>query len=371
MGADDAVSAAVKDKSWLVRQAVAASLARSPDAAQPLADETVAIAQTLLHDKSLEVQHRALESVATWPLAQAGPILLVALSEGGHQMRKDAGRMLGSRWPAAAKFPYDSAVEIRIKAVADLRQQWGEQFAPIAQVAAQVQAEPPAAADLAAEQIEKWNEQLQALRNPHVTAARRQQAVETLVAAGPTILAALEQIAGDAQEPLPPVIYEQVLPQVSPLFAAIEGLRSHDMPQRRTAAAQMVVAAAGHTIPQLALARLAGLADTETDPVVWQSLLSVTADDPREEAVNLAYLAIGNGSPEVRRRACNYLAAHGARATSPSCYPSWPISTRPSRSRPCGRWARRAQSTIRGRSFNCCSRKTSCCGWRWRPAWLG
>ncbi len=107
------------------------------------------------------------------------------------------------------------------------------------------------------------------------------------------------------------MVYEEVLPLASPLFAAIDALRSRQLPQRRTAAAQMVVAAGGQKIPRLALERLAEFAPAETDPIVWQGLLTVTADDSREQAVTLAYLAIGNGSPDVRRRACNYLAAHG------------------------------------------------------------
>jgi HEAT repeat protein len=68
--------------------------------------------------------------------------------------------------------------------------------------------------------------------------------------------------------------------------------------------------AGGKPVGGLALERLVVLARRETDPVVWQSLLQTTATDPRAGAVQLAYLAVGNASSDVRRRACDYLAAH-------------------------------------------------------------
>jgi HEAT repeat protein len=311
LGADDAVLDAAKDKSWLVRQAVAASLACAPESTKVVADEKVTLAQTLLHDKSLEVQRAALESVATWPLAQGGPVLLAVLSESGQQMRKEAARKLGSRWEAAAKFPYDSDGEVRGKAMAELRQKWIGEFGPIADAVTPARADAPAAHELSDEQVAKLSEPLQTLRSGHLSTARRQEAVEALLAFGPTLIAALERVSGEGKQPLPPLVFEEVLPQISPLFAAIEGLRATGMQQRRTAAAQLVIAAAGQTMPELALARLTDLAKTENDPVVWQSLLTATANDSREDAVDMAYLAIGNGAPEVRRRACNYLAAHG------------------------------------------------------------
>ena len=134
------------------------------------------------------------------------------------------------------------------------------------------------------------------------------------LAFGPTLIAALERVSGEGKEPLPPLVFEEVLPQVSPLFAAIEGLRASDGMQQRLDRCS----SAGHRcrrgrpMPLIGvLGQWQDLAKTENDPVVWQSLLTATANDSREDAVDMAYLAIGNGAPEVRRRACNYLAAHG------------------------------------------------------------
>ncbi len=329
LGVSEAVFDAAGDKSWLVRQAVAESLARPPGASEPVDQETVTLAQTLLHDKSLGVQKCTLKSVASWPLTQAGPVLLAALSEGGYQMRKDAARELGSRWAAAAKFPYDGTAEARTAASGELRLRWAAEFAPIDQVSAAVHVESKPAGQLAAEQLGKVNDLVQALRDPQLGVARRRQAIEALVAFGPTLTTLLDerlhgqldQQRDEAPPPLPEVVYEEVLPQVSPLFAALAAIQSHETPVRRTAAAQMVVAADRQLVGPLALARLGAIAKAENDPVVWQSLLAVTAKDSRPEAVDMAYLAIGNGSPEVRRRACEYLAAHGDRRHVPVLLP--------------------------------------------------
>ena len=312
LGASDAVEQAAKDKSWLVRQAVAGSLAQpvklqpaAPEGAaadRPVTDQSIALAQTLLTDKSLEVQRRALESVATWPLPQSGPILLATMADGGHQMRKQAARSLATRWTAAERFPYDSDADVRAGRVAELRTQWEDQFGPLARPSEQTPAALPVATAPQPDSVDSLRAALEVLRAGQSGPDARQRAIEQLVAAGPAVVPALEKITAASGEPLPSVVYEEVLPLASPLFAAIDALRSRQLPQRRTAAAQMVVAAGGQKIPRLALERLAELAPAESDPIVWQGLLTVTADDSRELAVTLAYLAIGNGSPDVRLR---------------------------------------------------------------------
>jgi HEAT repeat protein len=60
----------------------------------------------------------------------------------------------------------------------------------------------------------------------------------------------------------------------------------------------------------LALNRLTVLIENETDPILWQSVMHIVADDPRSAAMRLAYIAVANDSSEVRRRACLYLEKH-------------------------------------------------------------
>jgi HEAT repeat protein len=48
----------------------------------------------------------------------------------------------------------------------------------------------------------------------------------------------------------------------------------------------------------------------EADGLVWVSIFDLLAEDAREPAMRLAYAALGHPALEVRRRACDYLAAH-------------------------------------------------------------
>ena len=48
----------------------------------------------------------------------------------------------------------------------------------------------------------------------------------------------------------------------------------------------------------------------EPDTLVWIDVFDLLAADAREPAIRLAYDALGHPSPEVRRRACEQLAAH-------------------------------------------------------------
>ncbi len=44
--------------------------------------------------------------------------------------------------------------------------------------------------------------------------------------------------------------------------------------------------------------------------MVWQNVLTAVAAEGSEPAIRLAYTAIGHPAAEVRRRACEHLAAH-------------------------------------------------------------
>ena len=52
------------------------------------------------------------------------------------------------------------------------------------------------------------------------------------------------------------------------------------------------------------------IAAAEPDALVWRSILIAVAADPSEASIRLACAAVGHPSPEVRRRACEHLAAH-------------------------------------------------------------
>jgi HEAT repeat protein len=89
-------------------------------------------------------------------------------------------------------------------------------------------------------------------------------------------------------------------------------MSSSQLAERRAAAAAVVQTVSHEPLAPLALARMLELMTGERDAVVWQYAMQATLADDREQAVELAYMAIGHDSPDVRRRACEYLRAHPA-----------------------------------------------------------
>ena len=163
---------------------------------------------------------------------------------------------------------------------------------------------------ITAERIEQVEKLVRQAADPGLSKDARRQAVEALQRFGPDLIEALEQIALVRMQVLPEAVYREVLPCHGPDFRALDRLRAEDVPTRRRAADELVTLTADRPLRRLAGERLACLVMRETDQLVWQSVLAAAATDPSEPSSRLAYAAIGHPSPEVRRRACEHLAAH-------------------------------------------------------------
>ena len=133
---------------------------------------------------------------------------------------------------------------------------------------------------------------------------------QALAEIGPPVVAALERLAIDRKLTLPEPVYHDVLPRHSTVFAALDRMHGENVDQRRRAAEELAAAAAKQPLSRLAVARLCALATGETDSAVWLSGLDAMRDSGSEPAVRMARLALGQAAGEVRRRACEYLAAH-------------------------------------------------------------
>ena len=250
LGADSALDGARKDKSYLVRQAAARSLANTRENAKAISAERVAAAQKLIDDASGEVQKQAVAALASWPLEQAVPLLIAAVDRGSYLARKAAAEQLAERWPSGGDFPVDGTLTMRAKAVATLRARCTQQFGAAAAASA-----------------------------------------------------AATGAAKPSREATPS----------APLLAAIEQLADPRSTTRREAAQRIHTLCGESPLPGAAAERLAEVAIRETDPLVWQQVLAVIAEDDSEPAARLAYAAAGSPSPEVRRRACDHLAQHPSR----------------------------------------------------------
>jgi len=310
-GAEPTVLEAADDKSWRVRLEVARALADLPPPA------AAATARRLIDDPSLAVQCRTIASVADWPRAQAGPILLAGLQKAGYTTRKQAARHLAALWPEAAKFPVDGPPERRAEVLARLRDRLPREIGlhdaagPDVPGAAPVQPAPP---PISPQTIAHAQRLVAALSDPRVAEPARRQSIASLRTLGPDLVAALEALAVDRGVALPEAVYRDVLPPCAPVFRALNRLVSEDVAVRRAAARELAKLAERRPLGRLAAARLAAVALVETDALVWQSVLDAIAADPGEPASRLACAAIRHPSPEVRRRACEHLTAHGAHA---------------------------------------------------------
>ncbi len=313
-GDKQALVAAASDKAWRVRQTAAKCLAAHPGA------DVVPVMRKLCDDSSVTVQLQAIQSLADWPLEQAGPILMDAMATNVYTKRKAAAAVLTERWPPAREFSADAPPERRIAVLNQLRQTFRQQIGSIDPrwlVAADT-----ARTTISEDTLNRAALLLQPLSDPTASNTARDRAATDLKALGANLVDVLEKIAIDRHTAIPETIYHDILPQYDPSFVLLDKLHGNEVVQRRRAAADLADVAAKHTLRPLAMARLAELATIETDQLVWQSVLAAVANDGSEPAVRLAALAIGHPVPEVRRRACEYLAAHADPAHAPLLVPA-------------------------------------------------
>jgi len=210
--------------------------------------QAAAAAVQLSSDPSPAVQQQVLASVGQWPLRQSGAILLEALGKETYQTRRAAAQQLAALWAPAAEFPVDGNPQQRAEALARLQERFRREIG---------------------------------LVDPGVLAEAGQQA----------------DAGRDAR-----VSTEAV--------AEVERLASDDVRVRRRAAERLAELARDRGPGRPATLRLAEAMAREADPLVWRSVLTAVESDGSEPAIRLAYMAIGHPAAEVRRRACEHLAAH-------------------------------------------------------------
>jgi F0F1-type ATP synthase membrane subunit b/b' len=202
------VQAAFNATAAQAKQAASDTLADAADRGREVGAHAVDSAQAVARDASTTVQVQAIESMAAWPIEQAGPMLLLAIAEGGPAARRAAAKQLSERWPPAADFPVDAVAERRATALQELRNMWVVQYGEIndAVVAAkaraqqvigdtqqvvsdvqQVSHEVREVARTAADGVRAAQEAAAALRQANLPEVARRQATATL-----------EQLAQDA-----------------------------------------------------------------------------------------------------------------------------------------------------------------------------
>ena len=303
LGARDHVWSAADDKSWHVRLASAEALVRWPDA------DGAALARRLVQDASVEVQKQTIATLAEWPIDVAGPVLLAALADGGYATRKSAAEQLAKRWPQAGEFSVDAPPERRAEMLAALRKNWGETH-PLATAPAADAADKGAAPkELSPELLRQAEQIVRRIQEAPPTGGAMRLALYELDEFGPELAPALERLTLERHVVLPDVIYRDVLAKRSPEFESLDRLTAPEALQRRQAALKLAEQAELKSLSWLGLLRLAELGAREPDVLVWNSMMRAVAKDPREPSIRLAYAGLTHESGEVRRLACEHLAA--------------------------------------------------------------
>lgn len=307
IGARDEVVAEAESPSWFVRRAVVKSLARWPDAAG------TALARRFVTDGSVEVQKQLVETVASWPLEIAAPVLLEIMERGGYLARKTAATKLREAWPPAAEFLPDAPAPRRAEILATLADRWRQEHgsSPVSPAVPASAAGPEETPD--AERLMLAAQLIERLRAAPAASSEATQAIAELAQFGPNLPRVLEVLVGQRDLVLPDSVYREVLPSFGHGFAELDRLASRDTSQRRRAAGQLAATAAHEPLSFLAADRLAELGVSEADVLVWHGMMRAVENDAREPAVRLAYAGLGHSSSEVRRLAAEHLARHPAR----------------------------------------------------------
>lgn len=297
-GDRQAVLETARDKFGRVRLAVAKGLAHFPDA------ESAAVLQKYLTDPSIPVEQQAIATLGQWPLELGGPLLLEAMAGNVYTARKASAAQLAQRWPAAARFSPDAPPERRSEILEQLGHEFRQQFGAAGT--------PASSSGVTPETLARVQALLEQLSRTAASEVSREQVVAEFQQMGPSGVDALEELVFVRHQLLPAAVYRHLLPPVDPVFQALDRMASEDVQVRRRAASDLAEQASRRPLRRLAVARLAEQAASESDALVWQSLLTALNSNSSEAAVRLAAIALGQPSPEVRRRACEYLEAHPA-----------------------------------------------------------
>lgn len=328
LGSAKQVLQASRDSAWQVRLAAAQALGHLNPAVGDSAVERLAA------DRNAEVALAVVDAVSSWPLLKAAPVLLSGMESGSFQVRQAAADALASRWPPARGFAAPDPPARRRETMERIRAEWSRDVARLhrrqvdenlADAGTQTRATPydaqaavsaashqslttAAIGEGAMRQVEQLVDQLaERSRAPATT----QQAEDRLIALGPELVLAIEQIERRSNHSLPDRLFQSVLPQIDELYAAAVQLDSTDLTTRRRAARRLALGAERAPWTDTLLNQIATRALDEPDPLVWQAIQEQLVGDGREPAIRLSYAGLSHPQSVVRSAACRLLAKVG------------------------------------------------------------
>ena len=299
-GADE-VSRFVEDESIFVRQALATELAQHPgvNAAVPLAK--------LLADRNLIVQQAAIAAVREWPDGLAGPLLLQALRDSTLLVRRSAFEQFQRRFAVQSAFPFDAGYSERTQHVVDLARQHELSIGFLTQLDYK-QAQVPQQSDQ--QRIVEIRSYVDAVRDFPPHSPQHVHAVERLLRIEPSELSIVEEHLIETSVGFNGIVFDELLPQLSPVYRALRDLHDADIARRRRAAQVLAQAGSSASLSQLVVRALRDRIQHEQDALVWRYAILAIQADATEESALIAQLAINHSWPDIRLRGCEYIGRH-------------------------------------------------------------
>jgi HEAT repeat protein len=290
------------DRSQIVRIAVARELGH-----QATLDAAVLLTG-LVVDSNVDVQLAAVEAVTPWSDDLAFPLLLHAMRDSSAKTRLAAFTHVGQRRKIDVDYRFDGPPNQRQAAVNAVAAAVGSSLSYMDQL---LRREPRAVSQVDAIRATEIREHLAALtENPSDTPATV-SAREWLRGIGPKDLPVVEAFVKEPTKASPEAIYREVLPRISPVYAALIDLESADVTVRRRGATTLANRGQAASLTRPILQRLQERLYRETDDLVWRSAMTAIGSDSTDECAEIANLALHHQSAEVRHMGCEYLGRHG------------------------------------------------------------
>ncbi len=293
---------ALEDSSHEVRISVAEELGRFPTT------EAALQLQKLQADSSRQVETAALHSTKSWPDKLAIPVLLSGMEHGSLATRRECFRELRQRREIRDSFPIAAGPEVRQHAVNGLIQKWD-----LPAILSPSLEKSESIAKVNRLRVAELHRYLADVVNPEFSAnsARHQMALKALKESAAEDVPAIEAFLWNSSASTANAeIIHQVLPALSPVYAALEKMEHLDVNRRRLAANELRSLSDRQSLSALAVNRLRELLKHESDGLVWRaSLLAVLPDDNRE-TTQLVMWAANHPDAGIRQLACEFGMRH-------------------------------------------------------------
>jgi HEAT repeat protein len=291
-----------RDNSALVRAAVVSELGKSANL-----DSAVVLSE-LSVDRTLDVQLTAVRAVRDWPDALAFPLLLHAMRDSSAKTRHEAALALAFRKQFLTAYRFDSPPDQREAGVAAIAAELGSSLNYLDQV---LKREPRTVAEVDAVRVAEIRSHLTALLENPAESPIATNARDWLTGISLRDIPVVEAYLQEPNRSPSDVIYRDILPKVSPVYAALVDLESADLNVRRHGAKTLADRGQAATLSRPVLLRLHAHLAHEGNDLVWRYALSAVASDSTDECAQIASLALQHSSDVVRQLGCEYLSRHG------------------------------------------------------------